>query len=468
MPRKAMRDVVVVLPGITGSVLQKNGKDVWNVSGGAVLGALLSLGRNVKDLQLEEDPPDVDDLGDGVTATSVIRDVHLIPGLWKIDGYSKCVQHVLDTFDVERGRNFFEFPYDWRRDNRVAARKLARESERWLADWREHSGADDAKLILIGHSMGGLISRYFLECLDGWRTTRVLLTFGTPYRGSMNAVATLAHGMRKKIGPIGIDLSALARSFTAIYQLLPTYPCVDTGDGDLLRVADATIANVDQARARAALEFHEEIRLAVEGHEREDEYRKGSYDIRPVIGILQPTSQSVRLTDGRVQLLRSRRGKDDGGDGTVPRASATPRDVEREANAMFATERHASLQNDDPVLDQVTGVLSGLEIDWDAYRTAVPAVGLGLDVDDAYAPGEPVRVRARPEEEPPDLLNVHAENVETGEKTAAQTMRLSDDGWYEAELGPFPEGAYRVTAFGAGAVEPVTDVFLVLADDDGP
>jgi hypothetical protein len=112
MPRKAMRDVVVVLPGITGSVLQKNGKDVWNVSGGAVLGALLSLGRNVKDLQLEEDPPDVDDLGDGVTATSVIRDVHLIPGLWKIDGYSKCVQHVLDTFDVERGRNFFEFPYD--------------------------------------------------------------------------------------------------------------------------------------------------------------------------------------------------------------------------------------------------------------------------------------------------------------------------------------------------------------------
>ena len=69
--------------------------------------------------------------------------------------------------------------------------------------------------------MGGLVSRYFLECLDGWRNTRVLVTFGTPFRGSLNAVSTLANGMKKKIGPVGIDLSPLARSFTSIYQLLP-------------------------------------------------------------------------------------------------------------------------------------------------------------------------------------------------------------------------------------------------------
>ena len=29
MPRKQMGDVIVMLPGITGSVLQKDGKDVW-------------------------------------------------------------------------------------------------------------------------------------------------------------------------------------------------------------------------------------------------------------------------------------------------------------------------------------------------------------------------------------------------------------------------------------------------------
>jgi hypothetical protein len=49
MAKKAMRDIVVLLPGITGSVLQKDGKDVWNVTAGSVLRALLSLGQNVKD-----------------------------------------------------------------------------------------------------------------------------------------------------------------------------------------------------------------------------------------------------------------------------------------------------------------------------------------------------------------------------------------------------------------------------------
>ncbi|MBD0290130.1 MAG: lecithin--cholesterol acyltransferase, partial [Thermoleophilia bacterium] len=97
MTRKAMRDVVVMLPGITGSVLQKDGKDVWNVSGGSALRALRTLGGAVKELALERDPPDVDDLGDGVVATEVMRDIHLIPGLWKIDGYSKCFRHVTDT-----------------------------------------------------------------------------------------------------------------------------------------------------------------------------------------------------------------------------------------------------------------------------------------------------------------------------------------------------------------------------------
>jgi hypothetical protein len=40
----------------------------------------------------------------------------------------------------------------------------------------------------------------------------------------------------------------------------------------------------------------------------------------------------------------------------------------------------------------------------------------------------------------------------------------ADEGWYEAELGPLPEGVYRVTAYGEGLVEPVTDLVTVLAE----
>jgi pimeloyl-ACP methyl ester carboxylesterase len=466
MAKRAMRDVVVVLPGITGSVLQKDGKDVWNVTGGSVLRALLSLGQNVKDLALDEDPPEVDDLGDGVVATTVMRDIHLIPGLWKIDGYSKTLQYVTDTFDVVRGENFFEFPYDWRRDNRVAARKLAKGAEGWLASWREKSGAADAKLILVGHSMGGIVSRYYLECLDGWRNTRVLVTFGTPYSGSLNSVGTLVNGLKKKIGPVGIDLSELVRSLTAIYQLLPTYACYDGGDGNLVGVSEATIPNVDRQKTKAAAEFHDEIRDAVTAHEQEDEYLENRYDIRPVVGILQSTFQSARAAGDGVTLLRSYDGEDQGGDGTVPRVSATPAEVEREANAMFASERHASLQNEDAVLVQLRGVLSGLDIDFPGFREAFPTIGLGLELEDAYQTGEPVRVRVRPEEEPAESLLVQVCDTETDQEVARETMRPAEDGWHEAELRPLEEGAYRLTAFGSGRVESVTDLFVVLGEDE--
>jgi pimeloyl-ACP methyl ester carboxylesterase len=465
MPGKAMRDVVVVLPGITGSVLQKDGKDVWNVSGGSVLRALLSLGQNVKELALENDPPDVDDLGDGVTAPKVMRDIHLIPGLWKIDGYSKVLRYVTDTFDVRAGENFFEFPYDWRRDNRVAARKLAANAEDWLSAWRKKSGAEDAKLILVGHSMGGVISRYYLECLDGWRDTRMLVTFGTPYSGSLNAIGTLVNGMKKKIGPVGIDLSELVRSLTAIYQLLPTYACYDGGDGELVRVSEATIPHVDPEKAKAAAAFHDEIRDAVKAHEQDNEYLEARYDIRPVVGILQPTSQSARAAGDGVALLRSLEGKDDGGDGTVPRVSATPAESDHERNAMFASERHASLQNEDAVLVQLRGVMSGLDVDFPSFRDAFPTIGLGLDLDDVYEAGEPVDVRVYPEEEPSEPLLVHVTDAETDQEVARETLRPGEDGAHEVQLAPLPEGAYRLTALGSGRVEPVTDLFLVLSED---
>jgi triacylglycerol esterase/lipase EstA (alpha/beta hydrolase family) len=45
--------------------------------------------------------------------------------------------------------------------------------------------------------MGGLISRYYLEVLEGWRDCRALVTFGTPYRGAVDAVNYLANGYKQ-------------------------------------------------------------------------------------------------------------------------------------------------------------------------------------------------------------------------------------------------------------------------------
>jgi Lecithin:cholesterol acyltransferase len=455
-----MRDVVVCIPGITGSVLRKDGRDVWNISGGAIIGALATLGRSIDDLKLEQDPPDVDDLGDGITAPEVIRDVHLIPGFWKIDGYSKMLRYIEETFDVTRGRNLFEFPYDWRRDNRVAARRLQRESNAWLREWRASSGAGDAKLVLVGHSMGGLISRYFLECLDGWRETRTLVTFGTPYRGSVNALDTLVNGKKIKF----FDLTEVARSLTAIYQLLPTYPCYVDGGGEPMYVDQADLPNLDRAKVTAALDFHREIAAAVDEHRKDHAYQEGGYDLARIVGFKQPTQQSAVRDGKRVKLLRTIEGEDPGGDGTVPRPSATPLEYEDDQGATFSAERHASLQNDDHLLLQLAGVVTGNTINWVQFRPAAPRIDLSLDVEDLYSAADPVRVRARPEREAAGELLAVAVDAETGDERARQVLVPGDDGWHEAELGPLPEGVYRVTAFGEGSVEPVTDLVTVLAD----
>lgn len=51
-----------------------------------------------------------------------------------------------------------------------------------------------------------------------------------PLPGSLNALNFLAHGMQKRLGPIPVlDLSRLLRSFPSIYELLPIYPVLGTG-----------------------------------------------------------------------------------------------------------------------------------------------------------------------------------------------------------------------------------------------
>src|SRR4029078_6361341 len=354
MPSKLpMGDVVVLLPGILGSVLTRDGHDVWAVSPGASWRAIRTLGHRVTDLELHTDAPTVDDLGDGVTAPRLQPDLHLIPGLWSIDGYTQIRSRIFATFDVVEGQNWFDFPYDWRRDNRVAARHPAEQAPEWLRAWRQRSGNNDAKLVLVAHSMGGLVARHFLEVLDGWRDPRTLITFGTPYRGSLNALDFLCNGFKKGIGPWSVDLTGLLRSWPSVYQLLPRFPVVDSGTGEMTRVADTPdLPGVDAKRAAAALQFHLDIDAAVEKRP------AGAYAIHPIVGIMQPTYQSARLRDRSGEMIRSYQTGEDGGDGTVPRVSATPLELSDRGVEIYAPDQHGSLQNSTGRLNPILRVLS--------------------------------------------------------------------------------------------------------------
>jgi pimeloyl-ACP methyl ester carboxylesterase len=455
MPRNKMPDVVVLLPGITGSVLKKHGKVVWGFTAGSIANLLFRPGNMEKALALPSDDSAADDMGDGIVADALMPDLHLLPGIWKIDGYGRIAEAIKTSFEVTEGENFFSFPYDWRRDNRVSARKLARAAHGWLSAWRGSSGNANARLILVGHSMGGLVSRYFLECMEGWKVTKALVTFGTPYRGSLNALDGLANGLKK--GPA--DLSAVARQLTAMYQLLPIYECYDPGDGKLVRVAEATgIPNVDQRKAAAALAFHREIEAAVTSNQKLSDYQSSGYRIYPVVGLAQLTNLSARLTGQRVEMLQTYKGEAHGGDGTVPRVSAIPIELgENASNAMYAGTKHGSLQNADAVILQLTGLLSGLNLDLGAFRKPRPYVT--LEVEDIYLMGEPIVVRARPSHG--DLrLTASLWRGHDREPVATTSMTPSSDDWRIAEFVPAATGAYRVTV-GGPEVETAEDSLVV-------
>jgi hypothetical protein len=100
---------------------------LWGTALAGLLRGLLSGGDSLRELAIRQDSLE-DDLGDGVAAVRLMPDIHMIPGLWKIDGYSKIGQTIKTVFDVREDENYFEFPYDWRCDLRVSARRLQRAS----------------------------------------------------------------------------------------------------------------------------------------------------------------------------------------------------------------------------------------------------------------------------------------------------------------------------------------------------
>ncbi len=405
MSNKApMKDMIVILPGILGSVLQKDGKDLWNVSGQSTWQVLTNSSDLMHNLALSQDDPEAENLGDGIRATALIQDAHLIPGFWKIDGYTQTAQLITDNFDVTPGdiyndpdyryANFYQFPYDWRRDNRANARILKKLIDQRLQYWRKRSGAADAKVILMAHSMGGLVSRYYLEVLEGWRDCRALFTFGTPYRGSLNAVNFLANGYKKCF----LDLTAVMRSLTSIYQLLPIYEVVKIGE-TYKRIAEADgLPNIDKLRAQDALAFHREIEAAVEQHLKLEEYCQ-SFAVVPIAGVQQPTLQSALLKNGKLtaseELPAVLHDRPDlgGGDGTVPQVSAIPIERSKNFDNFFIAEQHGALQNQPQVLENLRNCLELSQFDLGGVRASPAAIGLSLD--DLYLPQELVTIRAR-------------------------------------------------------------------------
>jgi hypothetical protein len=450
-------DVVVMLPGLIGSVLSKDGKPLWGTSPGALWG--LVAGKNLESLTLSGADNGEDDLGDGIVATALVPNAEIVPGLWKQGGYSRLAADLISRLGLTPGENYFEFPYDWRRDNRVSARKLEKAAHGWLATWKERSGNEDAKIVLVSHSMGGLVGRYFMECLEGWKVVRTMVSFGTPYRGSGNAVDFLCNGFIQKVGPVAaFDGTDALRSFDSVYQLLPIYPFVDCGGAELARLTEVSHRHLDGARVLKARAFHDEIASARASNGDVQAYAASGMTIRPVVGVNQPTWQSAVLKEGVMTPSRLHGGKELGGDGTVSRVSAIPIE-DKETSATYFATTHSALQSVPAALEHLRGVMTGTAIDLGKFRSDQ---GMGepisLSIRDAYSADEPFVLEAVPGAYR-QTLDGTVERLDEPAEPRSLTLRRKE-GVHRAEAS-LPPGLYRATVSGQGLV-PVDDIFLVL------
>ena len=195
------------------------------------------------------------------------------------------------------------------------------------------------------------------------------------------------------------------------------------------RGGDVGHPNVDPAKAAAALAFHREIEAAVASNQQLPDYECAGHSIYPVVGVAQQTNLSARLAGGGVEMLQTYKGQALGGDGDVPRVSAIPMELSetKQLNATYVGTQHGSLQNADPVITHLTGLLSGFELDLGDFRK--PKAQVALEVEDVFFRGEPIVVRASPGKDDLKLTATLWRSSENQPVAVAEMNRRRVIGW---------------------------------------
>ncbi|WP_157751927.1 esterase/lipase family protein [Actinoplanes derwentensis] len=298
-----------------------------------------------------------------------------------------------------------EFPYDWRLPVAHNAGLLAERMVTTLAEWRadprhqqarrEHPDGRAARIVIVAHSMGGLLARYLTRIPGVTDDVRDTITLGTPFYGSVKAITMINTG---RGAPVPLParrplryawqeradegVRRLAASLPGLHDLLPVYRCLNDGPTSRRPThADLVDIGADPALAADGASLHEQLA------------GRSLPEHRCVVGTAQPTPQSFTITDGVVtaenRLLVDRldglRWEDAGGDGTVYRGAATLADASRRSHN-YLPQQHGALACTDEASAYVRAVIT--EQDPDLLGPPMAAGDLGVDAPDLVLPNE--------------------------------------------------------------------------------
>jgi hypothetical protein len=210
-------------------------------------------------------------------------------------------------------------PYDWRKSIQDAADTLAKR----ISAIHAQQG-DAVEISIVAHSMGGLVSRHYLESgkfspSSGFKNVRNLFMLGVPNRGAAIALP-LVLGYEKRLFLSASQVQQLTSDerYPGAYQLLPARgePVIwDTGARDdfpTVDIYDATVAaklRLVSKNLDAAVSFQRTL---------DPSKRPQSVRYFCFSGNRQTTTSHVRLLSRTTGVFAAKIEQQDAGDGTVP------------------------------------------------------------------------------------------------------------------------------------------------------
>lgn len=285
----------------------------------------------------------------------------------------------------------FEFPYDWRLPIQVNGDRLSRALERWA------DGDDAMQFTLVGHSMGGLVSRAFIACHPEQAKRRIkrVIMQGTPHFGAAGAVADIMEGNRMMALAAALNEQNTLRRFVlnmpSVYQLLPPprdlFPDRhdDSVNFDPYDAAQWRLEGVRQDYLDAGKRFHE--LLAAFDHPVEMIEIAGCNLKTKVKALLSFTGPSERPS---LEVITESEGPNSG-DSTVPLKSA----LLPGAQVYYIQEVHRNLPKNQRVLQATIDLIYGRrpELPTELPEPDHGFLGLFRDVGDPESEAERLRQR---------------------------------------------------------------------------
>jgi len=235
LPKSSSRRIVIFVPGLMGSELWRGSERIF---------------PNIKTLFTN---PETLRFPSPLEARKIVNEVVIVPNMIKLDQYNRLGDYLVEELGYQRGVDFFEFPYDWRQDVRISASQLAALVE---------SLPRTQPLVIIAHSLGTMVSRYYIERLGGKARVERVILMGGPHRGVVKALTSLLDAPEVlPFGIMGERLRQVSMTFASSYQILPTYALQVDASGAKVNFLEDESWLPEQHRPllRAGREFRREL-----------------------------------------------------------------------------------------------------------------------------------------------------------------------------------------------------------------